>query len=426
MSLLDRLRGKSVTVENSEPNRIINVGYTDIHNNYEFKDSQNWIDLAPPKIIPSIKNCRKASRFPTVYGILNNLIMKSISSYVIDGADKDAVEHIIDTAKIWNLRNLMYECSWKNFVDGEVFYQRGWKDGHVQLRLLAFDGERALIKKIFDDDGVTVKGYKQLVVRRSALKKWKGIHFWETYQDSDVVTVDFEPDEISNPILISIDNVGQSLVKNVIDIAYYIESLSRQMPMIVFKSSNIMTATLGNADRGEYTLDEEARDYIAQEVSDYHKKGVITLPYGIELKNISSHGLPNVEDYIKSLKSMLYEGMISPESIYSSESSNRSTSQVQLTDRKTGYVLFIEFVQEFLKEWVEEVLIKPELRKHGFDEEGAYITFMTEVDDLDTNYLKASETHGVDSDSYTPTNEEGSTSLTTDDDPYSTYTGSDS
>ena len=419
MSLLDKIRGKSVTVQNVEPNRVHNVGVDDIRTELFDNRSQNWIDFAPPKIKHTIKNRRKASHFPTVYGILSNLIMKSISSYVIDGEDQDAIDHIIDTAKIWNLRNLMYECVWKNLVDGECFYQKSSKDGHVQLRLLAFDGEKALIKKIYDDDGVTVKGYKQLVIRKSALKKWKGIKFWETYQDSEVVTVDFEPDEISNPILIEIDGVGQSIVANVIDLAYYIESLARQMPMIVFKSSNIMTATLGNAERGEYKVDEDTRDYIANEVSNYHKKGVITLPYGIELKNISSHGLPNVEDYIKSLKSMLYEGLISPESIYSSESSNRSTAQVQLVSEKTGYILFIQFIQEFLKEWVESVLFDPELEKHGFEKGSAYITFQTDDADLDTNYLVASENHTVDIER--ESNVEGSTALTTDDEPYEKY-----
>ena len=255
MSLLDRLRGKSVTVENAEPNRIQLVGVDDIKTEIDDNRSHNWVDWSPPKIKPTIKNRRKASQFPSVYGILNNLIMKTISSYVIDGEDEDAVEHIVDTAKIWNLRNLMYECLWKNLVDGEVFYQRNTKDGHIQLRLLAFDGEKALIKKLYDEDGVTIKGYKQLVVRKSAVKKWKGVKFWETYQNSDVITVDFEPDEISNPILVEIDGVGQSLVKNVIDIAYYLESLASQMPMIVFKSANIMVATLGNADRKETKID---------------------------------------------------------------------------------------------------------------------------------------------------------------------------
>ena len=406
MSLWDRIyRGKNKTVQNAEPNRIHSVGIDDIKTEVYDNRSQNWVEFAPPKIKPTIKNRRKASMFPSVYGILNNLIMKTISSYVIDGDNQEAVDYILDVEEHWNLRNLMYECLWKCLVDGEVFYEIGSKDGHVQLRLLAFDGEKALIKKIYDEDGVTIKGYKQLVVRKSALKKWKGIKFWETYQDSEVVTVDFEPDQISNPMLIEIDGIGQSLVKNVIDIAYYIESLARQMPMIVFKSANIMCATLGNADRKETKIDEKTRDYVADQLSNYHNKGVVTLPYGIELENVGNPVLPKVEEYIKSLKAMLYEGLVTPESLYSSESSNRSTAQVQLTDPQTGHVLFIEFCQEFLKGWIERTLIDPELEKHGYKKGDVYIDFMTGNENLDTNYLETA-------------NVEGSSALTTTNQPY--------
>ena len=423
MSLLDRFRSdkQNQIVKNAEPNRIDVVGIDDIKADINDERQQNWVDVAPNKIRPTIKNRRKASMFPSVYGILSNLIMKTISSYVIDGDNQDSIDCILEAEKFWNLRNLMYECLWKNLVDGEVFYEIGSKDGHVQLRLLAFDGEKALIKKIYDDDGVTVKGYKQLVLRKSALKKWKGVKFWETYQESEVVTVDFEPDQISNPILISVDGVGQSLVANVIDIAYYLESLARQMPMIVFKSANLMVATLGNQDRGEYKLDEESRDYIADELSNYHRKGVVTLPYGIELDAVGNPVLPKVEDYIKSLKAMLYEGLVTPESLYSSESSNRSTAQIQLTDSSTGHVLFIQFCQEFLKEWVERTLIDPELKKHGKEEGSAYLTFQVTDADLDTNFLETDDGHN------TMLTESGhkSTALTVDDNPYETQKGKD-
>ena len=423
MSLLDRFRSdkQNQIVKNAEPNRIDVVGLDDIKSDIDDERQQNWVDVAPNKIRPTIKNRRKASMFPSVYGILSNLIMKTISSYVIDGDNEDSINCILDAEKHWNLRNLMYECLWKNLVDGEVFYEIGSKDGHVQLRLLAFDGEKALIKKIYDEDGVTIKGYKQLVLRKSALKKWKGVKFWETYQESEVITVDFEPDQISNPILISVDGVGQSLVANVIDIAYYLESLARQMPMIVFKSANLMVATLGNQDRGEYKLDEESRDYIADELSNYHRKGVVTLPYGIELDAVGNPVLPKVEDYIKSLKAMLYEGLVTPESLYSSESSNRSTAQIQLTDSSTGHVLFIQFCQEFLKEWVERTLIDPELKKHGKEEGSAYLTFQVTDADLDTNFLETDDGHNT----MLTENGHKSTALTVDDNPYETQKGKD-
>ena len=421
MSILDKLRPKRVEVENIEPNRVYNVGLDDIEDTLYDKRSENWVTFAPPKIRPTIKNRRKASQFPTVYGILNNLIMKTISSYVIDGDNEEAVNHILNVEEVWNLRNLMYEVLWKCLVDGEAFYEKTEYDGHVKLRLLAFDGETALIKKIYDDDS-ELKGYKQLVVRKEALKKWKGIQFWEMFQDQDIITVDFEPEQISNPMLIEIDGQGQSLVKNVIDIAYYIESLSRMMPSVVFKQADIMVATLGNSDRKETKLDKNARDDLAIQLSDYHRKGIVTVPYGIELDMVGDNVLPKIQDYVKSLKSMLYEGLVTPESLYSSESSNRSTAQVQLTDTRTGHVLFIEFCQEFLKGWIERTLFDAELEKHGFEKGSVYIDFMTENPNLDTNYLVSADVDGEQV-ANEVTNMEGSTALTTDPNPYETQKG---
>lgn len=423
MSILDRFRSRKtdVIVKNVEPNRIHNVGLDDIKTEILDKRSVDWVDFSPPKIKKTLKNRRKASMFPSVYGILTNLVMKTLSSYVIDGDNQEAVDCILEAEEFWNLRNLMYECLWKNMVDGEVFYERLPNvEGHVALRLLAYDGEKALIKKIYDDDGVTIKGYKQLVVRKSALKKWKGIKFWETYQDSDVITVDFEPDQISNPILISIDGVGQSLVTNVIDIAYYLEALVKQMPLIVFKASNLLVATVGNENRSEQSIDDDARDYIADELSDPHRKGVAVIPYGVSVDLVGTESLPAVEKFIKSLKSMLYEGLVTPESLYSSESSNRSTAQVQLTDSQTGHVLFIRFAQEFLKGWVEKTLFDPELEKHGFEKGSVYIDFLTGDPNLDTNYLVSADGEPIDVSS---TNMDGSTALTTDPNPYQTQKG---
>ena len=360
MSIFDRFRRTEVVLENVEPNRVHTVGKDDITTTEYDIRSEDWIKNSPPKIKPTIKNCRKAANFPTTYGIINNLIMKTISSFIIDGDNDDAVNHILDMDKKWRLKGKAYECLWKAIVDGELFY----------------------------DENSQLMGYKQLVVKKSALKNWKGKDFWADYQDSQVVTVDFDVDDISNPQLISIDGNGVSLVKNVIDISYYIDSLTRMMPSVVFKQADILVATIGNDARKETKMTKEARDDIADELSNYHKKGVVTLPYGITVDVVGDNVLPKIQDYIKSLKSMLYEGLMTPESLYSSESSNRSTAQVQLTDPTTGHILFIEFCQEFLKEWLERDLINPELESAGYEEGSAYISFMTDEVDLDTNYLE--------------------------------------
>lgn len=424
MSIIDKVfRRKNVVLPNKEPNEQHIVGVDDIYREIHDPRSEDWVKFAPPKIKPTIKNRRKASQFPSVYGILNNLIMKTLSSMVIGGENQEAVDHIVEMDKMWNLKNLMYEGLWSCFVDGEGFYEKVvTKDNHANLRRLAFDGETNLIKKKYDEYG-ELEAYKQLVVRKSALKKFKGVSFWEDYQEQDVKTIVFDKDEISNPILIEIDGNGQSLVKNVIDVAYMLESMIRMMPSIVFKSANIMVATLGNSERKETKLDEQSRENIADQLSNYHKKGVVVVPYGVELDLVGSETLPKIENYIKSLKGILYEGLITPESLYSSESSNRSTAQVQLTDPSTGHVLFIEYCQEFLKSWIERDLINPELELNNYSEGDAYVTFQTTVEDLDESYLEESDGEHlkpVNEEDDAPKNMEGSTAITTDSNPYMT------
>lgn len=367
---------------------MFNVGLDDVTVSKNGEISQDWIEYCPPKVNPTIKNRRKAAHFPVVYGIINNLILKAIATLTIDGTDDEAVQHILDMDKIWNLKGMCYDGAWKNIVDGEAFYEKVTVDGHANLRGLAFDGERYLIRKLYDDNA-NLLGYMQLVAVNSPIpKNWDKLEFWELYQNKDIKTVSFKAEDISNPIFIEIDGVGQSLVKNVIDPAYEIESLNRMLPAIVHKSANVMVLTVGNEHRKETSMSKVRKQEIAEDISDYHKKGVLLIPYGMELDVVGDNVLPKVEDYIKALKSQIYEGLITPESTFSSESSNRSTAEVQLTSESNGHVLLIQFLQEFLKRWLERDLIDRELLLIGKPEGSVWINFQTGNINLDNNYLE--------------------------------------
>lgn len=367
---------------------MFNVGLDDVTVSKNGEIPQDWIEYCPPKVNPTIKNRRKAAHFPVVYGIINNLILKAIATLTIDGTDDEAVQHILDMDKIWNLKGMCYDGAWKNIVDGEAFYEKVTVDGHADLRGLAFDGERYLIRKLYDDNA-NLLGYMQLVAVNSPIpKNWDKLEFWELYQDKDIKTVSFKAEDISNPIFIEIDGVGQSLVKNVIDPAYEIESLNRMLPAIVHKSANVMVVTVGNEHRKETSMSKVRKQEIAEDISDYHKKGVLLIPYGMALDVVGDNVLPKVEDYIKALKSQIYEGLITPESTFSSESSNRSTAEVQLTSESNGHVLLIQFLQEFLKRWLERDLINRELSLIGKPEGSVWINFQTGDRNLDNNYLE--------------------------------------
>lgn len=367
---------------------MFNVGLDDVTVSKNGEIPQDWIEYCQPKVNPTIKNRRKAAHFPVVYGIINNLILKAIATLTIDGTDEEAVQHILDMDKIWNLKGMCYDGAWKNIVDGEAFYEKVTVDGHADLRGLAFDGERYLIRKLYDDNA-NLLGYMQLVAVNSPIpKNWDKLEFWELYQNKDIKTVSFKAEDISNPIFIEIDGVGQSLVKNVIDPAYEIESLNRMLPAIVHKSANVMVLTVGNEHRKETSMSKVRKQEVAEDLSDYHKKGVLLIPYGMELDVVGDNVLPKVEDYIKALKSQIYEGLITPESTFSSESSNRSTAEVQLTSESNGHVLLIQFLQEFLKRWLEMDLINRELSLIGKPEGSVWINFQTGDRNLDNNYLE--------------------------------------
>lgn len=367
---------------------MFNVGLDDVAVSNNGEIPQDWIEYCPPKVNPTIKNRRKAAHFPVVYGIINNLILKAIATLTVDGTDEEAVQHILDMDKIWNLKGMCYDGAWKNIVDGEAFYEEVTVDGHADLRSLAFDGERYLIRKLYDDNA-NLLGYMQLVAVNSPIpKNWDKLEFWELYQNKDIKTVSFKAEDISNPIFIEIDGVGQSLVKNVIDPAYEIESLNRMLPAIVHKSANVMVLTVGNEHRKETSMSKVRKQEVAEDLSDYHKKGVLLIPYGMELDVVGDNVLPKVEDYIKALKSQIYEGLITPESTFSSESSNRSTAEVQLTSESNGHVLLIQFLQEFLKRWLERDLINRELSLIGKPEGSVWINFQTGNINLDNNYLE--------------------------------------
>lgn len=367
---------------------MFNVGLDDVAVSNNGEIPQDWIEYCPPKVNPTIKNRRKAAHFPVVYGIVNNLILKAIATLTVDGTDEEAVQHILDMDKIWNLKGMCYDGAWKNIVDGEAFYEEVTVDGHADLRSLAFDGERYLIRKLYDDNA-NLLGYMQLVAVNSPIpKNWDKLEFWELYQNKDIKTVSFKAEDISNPIFIEIDGVGQSLVKNVIDPAYEIESLNRMLPAIVHKSANVMVLTVGNEHRKETSMSKVRKQEVAEDLSDYHKKGVLLIPYGMELDVVGDNVLPKVEDYIKALKSQIYEGLITPESTFSSESSNRSTAEVQLTSESNGHVLLIQFLQEFLKRWLERDLINRELSLIGKPEGSVWINFQTGNINLDNNYLE--------------------------------------
>ena len=388
MGIIDRIiNRKPVRVEHTEPNAIMDVGVDDIFNNVN-EESVDWIDKAPDLIIPSVKNIRKCAETPLVHGILNDFVIKSISGYVITGNNKENVDYIIEQDKRWNLKELFYDVVMNAFIDGISYYQKVVIDNELHLRQLAFDGENYRMKELYDDKGIGVIGYVQRVLANENTNKGKLKRgFFEIYQDTiSDKTVNFLPDEITAPCFFRRNGKPYSMVKNVLDTVYEIEMLKRMMPQVVYKNTNIMVLTVGNADRREISLSQEEALDLAKRMSDYHKKGITTLPYGISAELLGDNVLPKIEDYIKSLTSQVYAGLVSPEAIFSSSSSNRSTAVVQLDSDKSGRVLMQEFIQEKISRWVEQEIFDTQRELAGKETGTVWIDFNVKPEENEGAY----------------------------------------
>lgn len=342
---------------NSEKSDIVDVGFDDVRGNINH-DSINWGDKLPDLIIPSINNLRLcAEKSPIVNGILEDLVIKSISGWVIEGDNQEAVDFIIKEDERLDYSTLMHNVAWNNCVEGVDFREIVIDKNEVTLRELAFDGDNYRIKEIYDDDtGSEIIGYKQIVkVNQNTNRGWFRRKFNEIYKNNDVVEYNFEPDDLMVAAFFRRHDKPRGLVANVLDDAYRHQLLKNMMPQIVFKQANTLFLQIGNKERKEVNLEDDEVDAMVKALSDYHNLGVTALPFGIEPNLVGDTNLPDIQDYLAYLEHCIFVGLFSPEAIYSSSSSNRSTAVVQLDSDKSGRVLVQEYIQEKLSRYMEKL-----------------------------------------------------------------------
>lgn len=109
MGFFDIFRNKEkVVAQNSEANDIYDIGVTDVDANTN-EDSVDWGEKLPDLVKPTITNLRKcADKSSYVNGIIEDLIIKSISGWVITGDDEEAVKLIQEMDKEWNIIIMVY------------------------------------------------------------------------------------------------------------------------------------------------------------------------------------------------------------------------------------------------------------------------------------------------------------------------------
>ena len=363
MKLLDPVRKiiKNIRLDNAEPSAIHEIGIDDVDLNIS-EDSIDWNQELPSLIKPTIKNFRLCyEKSDIVKGIIEDLVIKSISGWELEAepnAPEGALEYIQSEAERLDFMSLFHEVATNNIVSGAMYHNIVKKEGQLFLRELAFDGENYRIKEIYDDyTGSEIIGYKQRVLKnRNTNKDWLKKDFFDLNEELEIVEFDFYPDEVLASHFFERNGKYKGLVENVIDEAYMVGLLTRMMPQVVFKQTNTMILHGGNKDKQEINIGKKIINKAVRAITNYHRKGVVYLPFGLDAEMIGNTNLPAIQDYISKLEYLIFVGLVSPKAIFDGSSSNRSTAVVQLDSDKSGRVLFQQFIQYKLDQWAEKVI----------------------------------------------------------------------
>lgn len=387
MSLFDRVFSFNKRYYNNEPNLIETVtDEIDVSVDLTNNCGKDLVDTNPHRINRTIINCRNAATDPQVKGILTDTITKTNNDFEVDCDNPEAKKYLEKRCEEWDISQFVDDCLYKGMVDGNAFVNTFVEDNKVKFRWLAFDGKNYRMKRIYDENSEVI-GYKQIAIRNTKSNDaWLNRKFDELVPDNDVLEFSFLPDEIIDIKYAERDGTGYSIVMDILDDVDYKRSLKELMVSIPFKNNNIIQITMGNDKQQGKRLTKEDRFKLQRALSNYHEKGVLILPYGFDAKVLKGGSLPDLPSYIKHFESNIYVGMNTPEAIFSSESSNRATADIQLDSPTTGRVLFLQYNQEWVNKYVSE-LFRRELELNGFSGVSAKLQFNKVEGDEDKESL---------------------------------------
>lgn len=373
---------ESVQLPNAEASAVYEVGVDDVAVNTDDK-SVDWDDKLPKLVKPTIKNLRLcAEDSEIVNGIIEDLVIKSISGWVVDGDNEDAKAYIIEELERLDMMNILHEIARNNMIDGSMYYNKVVQGGKLYLRELAFDGDNYRIKEIYDDiTGSEVIGYKQIVKKnRNTNRDWQKREFRDLREDLEEVEYNFRPEQVLATHYFTRHGKHKGMVENVMDEAYMVKLLLRMMPQVVYKQTNTMILRKDSDSVGLIHIAKAAIRKAVNALTNYHKKGVIYLPEGLTLDMIGDTNLPKIQNYIKEMKEEIFIGLSTPPSVFDGSSSNRSTAVVQLDSEKSGRVLFQQYLQNKLYV-TAQVIINWLLELGNYPKDCVWINFNPETDE---------------------------------------------
>lgn len=376
-----------VKLPNAEASAIHEVGVEDVETNTDDK-SIEWDKKLPKLVKPSIKNLRLcAEETEIVNGIIEDLVIKSISGWVLQGTNQEARDYVNKELRRLDIMSILHETARNNMIDGSMYWNKVVHNGKLYLRELAFDGDNYRIKEFYDDlTGSEVIGYKQIVKKnKNTNRGWQTREFRDLTEELEEVEYNFLPEQVLATHFFTRHGKHKGMVENVLDEAYMLNLLLRMMPQITYKQSNTMILRKERQEGGFIHMAKTAIKNTVNALTNYHKKGVIYLPEGMVVEMIGDTNLPKIQNYIEKYEKHIFMGLSTPPTVFDGSSSNRSTAVVQLDSDKSGRVLFQQYLQNKLFD-VAQIIINWILELGHFEPDCVWINFNPLTDD-DGNIL---------------------------------------
>lgn len=325
-------------------------------------------DLAtrhPPKIRKSIKNYRYAyNNDPTIRGIILNNATTANNKFRIECQDPKAKAHIEMKVKEWDLDGLMTNTLIKVQRDGFCFIEKGIFNNSIKTRFLAYDGEKYKMKVIRNPNTDEIIGYKQNAPKSADPKGWEKKSFDDLKEEGDSVDTNYQANQIIYPRLIEEGGKGESLLAPILENVDDKKTYEKFMRSAAHKAGNLIGITVGDETTSPKDVPKSFINKLLDVFSRPVEKDVAVVPKGVDVSTIGNSSLPELVSYIKYHRSEIFLALQTPEALFSTESSNRSTAEVQADD-DTGYKVFIWFLRDFLKKYFETELIDHELTLQG-------------------------------------------------------------
>lgn len=411
MGIFDRVRHFKARLDNSEAQNSIDIPYEDPEE--ELSEGEYFSKVLPRKMKPCIANYRYIrNNDPDIDSSFHTNIFTALSSFNIDG-DEDAYNKTINGVNAvdyikelcvneWDIRETNETILDTAMTDGFGYIRKTIVDNVFKIGFMVFDGEDNLVKDVYNEFG-QYEG-SMFVEKRNVkdLSQWTKIkQFDDLTEELEDVTTCLTKDELIYYRFRPLRGQGRSMIKPLLSTIESKWRIEDMLPRVAYKKSELMQVTIGTKDKSPAQFPQKMINKVLNAFKNYHLKGTITVPYGMDAKMVGSSQLPQLENYIEVLVKKIDKTLQTPASLFSSEGGNRSTAQVQIDSAKSPRQMIAEYLQQFLKEIIEKELFAPQLELAGYGDVKVFFTFSPEIvegeylDDPELSSAEAPSTHDL-------------------------------